>query len=205
MGRDAPILEQEAGKRAGEEFGLCFNPEFLREGSAIADFHDPPFTVLGVENDVDAAEFQPLYDWLDTELIVVKTRVAETIKYINNSYHALKVAFANEVGRLCRALGVDSHEVMDIFCKDTKQNLSSYYLKPGFAFGGSCLPKDLRAILYKGKSLDVPMEVLTQYCPRIKPRSSWAYEWSNRRAAARLGYWACHSRQALTTFVNHPW
>ena len=160
-----PILEKKSGKRAGKEFGLCFNPEFLREGSAIADFHDPPFTVLGVENDADAAELQPLYDWLDTELIAVKTRVAETIKYINNSYHALKVAFANEVGRLCRALGVDSHEVMDIFCKDTKQNLSSYYLMPGFAFGGSCRPKDLRAILYKAKTLDVPVEVLSAVLP----------------------------------------
>jgi len=160
-----PILEQHSGKQAGEGFGLCFNPEFLREGSAIADFHDPPFTILGVEHAEDGEKLRELYHWLDTEQIVVNTRVAETIKYINNCYHALKVSFANEVGRLCRALEIDSHEVMDIFCKDTKQNLSRYYLKPGFAFGGSCLPKDLRAILYKAKNLDVPLEV----CGAILP------------------------------------
>ncbi len=160
-----PLLESASGKQADTQFGLIFNPEFLREGTAIDDFYDPPFTVLGCESDRALSAVQPLYDWLDAELIVVPTRVAETIKYINNSYHALKVAFANEVGRFCRALGVDSHQVMDIFCKDTKQNLSRYYLRPGFAFGGSCLPKDLRAILYQAKSLDVPMEVLTSILP----------------------------------------
>lgn len=160
-----PVLEKTSEKRAGVDFGLCFNPEFLREGSAIADFHEPPFTVIGIEGEADADELRPLYDWLDAEVIVVPTRVAETIKYVNNSYHALKVAFANEVGRFCRALVVDSHQVMDIFCKDTKQNLSAYYLKPGFAFGGSCLPKDLRAILYQAKSLDVPMEVFSAVLP----------------------------------------
>ena len=160
-----PILEERSGKRAGQEFGLCFNPEFLREGNAISDFHHPPFTVLGAENDVDAVKIQSLYSWLDAELIIVRTRVAETLKYINNSYHALKVAFANEVGRFCRALHIDSHEVMDIFCKDTKQNISSSYLLPGFAFGGSCLPKDLRAFLYQAKRLDVPMEVFGAILP----------------------------------------
>lgn len=160
-----PILEENSGKRAGKDFGICFNPEFLREGSAIADFYAPPFTVLGVESDADAERLRALYDWLDAELIIVRARVAETIKYINNTYHALKVAFANEVGRLCKALDIDSHEVMDIFCKDTKQNLSAYYLKPGFAFGGSCLPKDVRALLYQAKSLDVPMEVVSAVLP----------------------------------------
>jgi GDP-mannose 6-dehydrogenase len=156
-----PILEEQSGKQAGQDFGLCFNPEFMREGSAIADFYHPPFSILGVERDSDAENVKQLYNWLDAELIVVGMRVAETIKYINNCYHALKVSFANEVGRLCSALQIDSHEVMDIFCKDTRQNLSSYYLKPGFAFGGSCLPKDLRAILYHAKKLDVPMEVFS--------------------------------------------
>lgn len=160
-----PVLEESSGKRAGKDFGLCFNPEFLREGSAIADFYKPPFTVVGVEREADADELRPLYNWLEAEFIVVRPRVAETIKYVNNSYHALKVAFANEVGRFCRALDVDSHQVMNIFCKDKKQNLSAYYLKPGFAFGGSCLPKDLRAILYQAKSLDVPLEVFGAVLP----------------------------------------
>jgi GDP-mannose 6-dehydrogenase len=154
-----PLLERHSGKIAGQDFGLCFNPEFLREGSAVVDFHNPPFTVLGGDHQASVEKVRDLYNWLDAELIVVDMRLAEAIKYINNGYHALKVAFANEVGRLCHALGVDSHLLMEIFCKDTKQNLSSYYFKPGYAFGGSCLPKDLRAILYQAKSLDVPMEV----------------------------------------------
>ena len=154
-----PILEKHSGKRVGEGFGLCFNPEFLREGSSVKDFHAPPFTLVGVNHVRDAEVVRELYGWLDAEFLVEDIRTAEMVKYINNSYHAVKVAFANEVGRLSAALGIDSHAVMNIFCKDTKQNLSAYYLKPGFAFGGSCLPKDLRAILYKAKSVDVPMEL----------------------------------------------
>lgn len=154
-----PILEKHSGKKVGEGFGLCFNPEFLREGSSVKDFHAPPFTLVGVQNQKDADVVRKLYGWLDAEFLVEDIRTAEMVKYINNSYHAVKVAFANEVGRLCEALQIDSHAVMNVFCKDTKQNLSAYYLKPGFAFGGSCLPKDLRAILYKAKSLDVDMEL----------------------------------------------
>ena len=154
-----PILEKHSGKKSGEGFGLCFNPEFLREGSSVKDFHAPPFTLVGVNNETDAEVVRTLYGWLDAEFLVDDIRTAEMVKYINNSYHAVKVAFANEVGRLCEALKIDSHAVMNIFCKDTKQNLSAYYLKPGFAFGGSCLPKDLRAILYKAKSADVEMEL----------------------------------------------
>ncbi len=160
-----PILEKSSGKKVGEEFGLCFNPEFLREGSSVKDFYEPPFTLVGVRKESDAEAVRALYGWLDTEFIVVDIKTAEMIKYINNSYHGLKVAFANEVGRLSAALGVDSHTVMEIFCKDTKQNLSSYYMKPGYSFGGSCLPKDLRAILYKAKTLDVPMEVFASILP----------------------------------------
>ena len=154
-----PILEKHSGKKVGDGFGLCFNPEFLREGSSVKDFHAPPFTLVGVQHQKDADVVRQLYGWLDAEFLVEDIRTAEMVKYINNSYHAVKVAFANEVGRLCEALQIDSHAVMNIFCKDTKQNLSAYYLKPGFAFGGSCLPKDLRAILYKAKSLNVDMEL----------------------------------------------
>ncbi|MBI2827565.1 MAG: UDP-glucose/GDP-mannose dehydrogenase family protein [Planctomycetia bacterium] len=154
-----PILENRSGLRAGPDFGLCFNPEFLREGSAVADFDSPPFTIVGVQDDADARLLRSLYSWLDAEFIATGIALAETVKYVNNCFHALKVAFANEVGRLCRATGVDSHRLMEIFCKDKKQNLSSYYLKPGYAFGGSCLPKDLRAILYKAKMVDVDLEL----------------------------------------------
>lgn len=154
-----PILEQTSGKQVGSDFGLCFNPEFLREGSSVKDFHAPPFTLVGTQHEQDAEVVRELYGWLDAEFLIEDIRTAEMVKYVNNSYHAVKVAFANEVGRLCEALKIDSHAVMNIFCKDTKQNLSAYYLKPGYAFGGSCLPKDLRAILYKAKSADVDMEL----------------------------------------------
>ncbi len=160
-----PLLEQHSGKRAGRDFGLCFNPEFLREGSAVKDFYAPPFTLVGAATPQDTEAVRKLYGGLDAELLVHDIRTAEMVKYVNNSYHGLKVAFANEVGRLCSALNIDSHVVMDVFCKDTKQNLSAYYLKPGFAFGGSCLPKDLRAILYKAKTLDVTMEVFQAILP----------------------------------------
>lgn len=155
-----PILEKSSGKRAGLDFGLCFNPEFLREGCSVADLYAPPFTLVGATTDREADVVREMFGWLDAEFIVEDTRTAEMVKYISNSYHALKVAFANEVGRLSAAMKIDSHAVMDIFCKDTRQNISAHYLKPGFAFGGSCLPKDLRAILYKAKTLDVPTEVL---------------------------------------------
>ncbi|MCH7688210.1 MAG: UDP-glucose/GDP-mannose dehydrogenase family protein [Planctomycetes bacterium] len=154
-----PILEESSSKRVGRDLGLFFNPEFLREGSAVADFYDPPFTIIGSENPADAERVRTLYDWLDAELIVCDVQVAEALKYVNNCFHAMKVVFANEVGRLCHALNIDSHLLMEIFCKDTRQNISPLYFKPGYAFGGSCLPKDLRAILYQAKTLDVPMEL----------------------------------------------
>ncbi len=154
-----PRLEQHSGKRPGQDFGVCFNPEFLREGSSVKDFHSPPFTLVGATTDREVETARTLFGWLAGDFLAADIPTAEMVKYVSNSYHALKVTFANEVGRLCAKLGIDSHAVMGIFCKDTKQNLSSYYLKPGFAFGGSCLPKDLRALLYKAKTLDVPMEV----------------------------------------------
>ncbi len=154
-----PILEESSSKSVGQDFDLCFNPEFLREGSAVTDFYDPPFSIIGTYDSTGADRVRPLYEWLDAELIVSDLRVAETLKYINNCFHAMKVVFGNEVGRLCRALKIDSHQVMEIFCRDTRQNISPLYFKPGYAFGGSCLPKDLRAMLYQAKSLDVPMEL----------------------------------------------
>ncbi|HSH00863.1 MAG TPA: nucleotide sugar dehydrogenase [candidate division Zixibacteria bacterium] len=182
-----PILEKASGKRAGEDFGLCFNPEFLREASSVKDFYEPPFTLVGVTCERDAEAVRELYGWLDAEFIVVDIRTAEMVKYINNSYHGLKVAFGNEVGRLCAALGIDSHRVMEIFCKDTKQNLSSYYLKPGYAFGGSCLPKDLRAILYKAKTLDVPMEVFESVLPSNRTQIEQGIELVERAGSKNVG------------------
>src|SRR5882757_8203654 len=160
-----PTLEACSGRRAGVEFGVCINPEFLREGTAIHDFFNPPKTVIGELNQASGDLVASLYSRLDAPLIRTGIETAEMVKYADNAWHALKVGFANEIGNVCKELEVDSHRVMDIFCQDTKLNLSSYYLKPGFAFGGSCLPKDLRALLYKAKMLDVPLPILAAVLP----------------------------------------
>ncbi|EIM65122.1 nucleotide sugar dehydrogenase [Desulfobacter postgatei] len=160
-----PTLETASGKKAGKGFGVCNNPEFLREGTAVYDFHNPPKTVIG---EIDAASgdiLAELYQKMDAPIIRTDLETAEMVKYVDNCWHALKVGFANEVGNICKAVGTDGHRVMDIFCKDTKLNLSPYYLKPGFAFGGSCLPKDLRALTYKGKSLDLELPILNSIIP----------------------------------------
>jgi len=155
-----PILERTSGKQYGVDFGVAMNPEFLREGSAVKDIKHPPMTLVGHNHAADATAAVALYEHLDAPLITCDIRVAEMIKYASNAWHALKVCFGNEIGNLCKQLGVDSHEVMDIFCKDDKLNLSPYYLKPGFAFGGSCLPKDVRALEYRAKELDLELPVI---------------------------------------------
>ena len=155
-----PALERTSGKKYGNDFGVAVNPEFLREGTAIADFRNPPMTLIGHNYASDAEPTQALYSKVEGEMVTTSIRTAEMIKYASNTWHALKVCFANEVGNLCKRLEIDSHEVMDIFCKDEKLNLSSYYMKPGFAFGGSCLPKDVRAMQYRAKEVDLDMPVI---------------------------------------------
>jgi GDP-mannose 6-dehydrogenase len=160
-----PLLEKSSGKKAGEEFGLCINPEFLREGTAVHDYYQPPKTVIGEINRASGDLVATLYSRYPGPMIRTDIETAEMVKYADNAWHALKVGFANEVGSLCKALEVDAHRVMEIFCQDRKLNLSPYYLKPGFAFGGSCLPKDLRALLYKAKTLDVGLPILSAVLP----------------------------------------
>jgi GDP-mannose 6-dehydrogenase len=156
-----PALERESGKTYGDGFGVSVNPEFLREGTALKDFKKPPLTLVGHNHAADATGTIALYNSIDAPLVSTGIRVAEMMKYTSNTWHALKVCFANEIGNLCKETGVDSHEVMDIFCKDDKLNLSSYYLKPGFAFGGSCLPKDVRALQYRAKEADLDLPVIS--------------------------------------------
>jgi len=160
-----PALETHSGKHAGEEFGVCINPEFLREGTAIHDYYHPPKTLIGELNQASGDLLASLYSETPGPLIRTDIGTAEMVKYADNAWHALKVGFANEIGNICKALEVDAHQVMDIFCQDTKLNLSPYYLKPGFAFGGSCLPKDLRALLYKAKTLDLALPILSAILP----------------------------------------
>ena len=155
-----PALERTSGKKYGEGFGVAVNPEFLREGTALKDFKQPPLTLIGHNHAADAAPTTALYRNVAAPLYSTSIRVAEMMKYTSNTWHAVKVVFANEIGNLCKRVGIDSHEVMDIFCKDDKLNLSPYYLKPGFAFGGSCLPKDVRALQYRAKEVDLEMPLI---------------------------------------------
>jgi GDP-mannose 6-dehydrogenase len=160
-----PALEATSGLRAGAEFGVCFNPEFLREGTAVHDFHNPSQTVIGELNRASGDVLAKLYAQLPGPVVRTDIESAEMVKYVNNAWHALKVGFANEIGSICKAVGIDGHEVMDIFCRDHKLNLSASYLKPGFAFGGMCLPKDLRALLASARAHDVSVPILSAVLP----------------------------------------
>jgi len=182
-----PALESASNKKAGKDFGVAVNPEFLREGTSLKDFYAPPFTVIGAQDNETAAAVQQLYANIDAPLHATPLRTAEMLKYVCNSFHALKVSFANEIGNICKELDVDSHDVMEIFCHDTKLNLSPYYLKPGFAFGGSCLPKDLRAISYKAKELDVEVPVLSAILPSNRLQIERALNMVTRTGKKRIG------------------
>jgi len=160
-----PILEETSGKRAGKDFGVCNNPEFLREGTSVWDFYNPPKTVIGETDSRGGDLLASLYKKMDAPMIRTDVETAEMVKYTDNVWHALKVGFANEIGNLCKSIGIDGHKVMDIFCQDIKLNLSPYYMKPGFAFGGSCLPKDVRALSYKARSLDLDVPIINAIMP----------------------------------------
>jgi GDP-mannose 6-dehydrogenase len=155
-----PILTESSQKTVQKDFDVCFNPEFLREGSAIHDFYHPPFTAVGCVSQKAADLVAQLYDGVEGSVEKTSFEVAEMLKYACNSFHALKISFANEIGSLCKGLGIDSHAVMDLFVRDEKLNISKAYLKPGFAFGGSCLPKDLRALTYRSRALDIDSPLL---------------------------------------------
>lgn len=155
----ADIVEKLSNKKRNEHFAIVDNPEFLREGTAVQDYYNPPLTLIGSDNRIAAEKVAELYRQLPGEIIIVDLKVAEIMKYINNTYHALKISFGNEVGNICSELGIDSHKVMEIFCKDKQLNISPYYFKPGFAYGGSCLPKDLKGLKTLAHDLyvDVPI------------------------------------------------
>ncbi len=160
-----PTLEAYSGMKVGTDFGVCNNPEFLRESTAVFDYFNPPKTVIGQTDSRSGDLLASIYEDMDAPLIRTDVETAEMVKYTDNIWHALKVGFANEIGNICKGVGIDGHRVMEIFCRDTKLNLSPYYMKPGFAFGGSCLPKDVRALTYKAKSIDVDAPILNSIMP----------------------------------------
>lgn len=160
-----PILEEISGKKAGVDFGVCHNPEFLREGSSVKDFYAPPKTIIGELDRASGDMLAQLYGHLDAPLIRTDLETAEMVKYVDNTWHALKIGYANEIGNLCKSFSIDGHEVMRIFCQDKKLNISPAYLVPGFAFGGSCLPKDLRALAYQAKMHDLELPIMNAILP----------------------------------------
>jgi len=185
-----PLLESESGREAGQDFGFCVSPEFLREGSALRDYDRPPYTVIGELDRRSGEGVAQLYAGIGAPLYRLPLGAAEMVKYASNAFHALKVAFANEIGNLCQAQGIDSHRVMDVFVQDVKLNLSAAYLRPGFAFGGSCLGKDLRALLYASRRRDVRAPVLESILPSNQLHIQKAIEMllaEGRRRVALIG------------------
>lgn len=189
--RVLPILEAESGGRAGERFGLASNPEFMREGTAVTDFYDPPKTVIG-EVDAETAErLVALYDGLPGPVFRTSLEIAEMAKYADNVWHALKVTFGNEIGAICKKEGIDSHRLMEMFCADTKLNISKAYLKPGFAFGGSCLPKDTRALAHHAVSHDLDLPVIANIARSNREQIERGIDWileSGARKVCFLGF-----------------
>ncbi|MFF0309411.1 nucleotide sugar dehydrogenase [Streptosporangium sp. NPDC004379] len=182
-----PILERESGLVAGTGFGVAVNPEFLREGTSVRDFFDPPKTVIGELDRASGDVVAALYEGLPGEVFRVPITVAEMTKYTDNAFHGLKISFANEIGAICQALGLDSHRVMDVFLADRKLNISPAYLRPGFAFGGSCLPKDLRGLVYAARRADVSVPLLAHVLPSNEDHLRRAFELVTAAGGRRVG------------------
>lgn len=181
------IIAEVSGKEIGKDFGGCSNPEFLREGSALKDFYNPPFTIIGEADGRSGDALAEIYESIDAPLVRSSVKVAEMIKYANNVFHAVKVIFGNEIGTICKKYGIDSHELMDIFCMDKKLNLSATYLKPGFAFGGSCLPKDVRGLSYLAKTNDLELPLVSSLMPSNKDHVQRGVEMVLAQGKKRVG------------------
>ncbi len=200
----ADIIEKSSGKKRNEAFAVVDNPEFLREGTAVKDYYNPPLTLIGSDNKEAAAKVAKLYEQLPAEIIISDLKVAEIMKYVNNTYHALKISFGNEVGNICSELGIDSHEVMDIFCKDKQLNISPYYFKPGFAYGGSCLPKDLKGLQTLAHDLYVNVPVIDSIDKtnenQIARATKMIYKYWNKK----LGFLGLSFKEGTDDLRNSP-
>lgn len=199
-----PALERTSGKEAGRDFGVCFHPEFLREGSAVADFFEPPFTIFGSRGRTHFDILRDLYHWAPGQTHETTATTAEMIKYVCNAFHAVKVGFANEVGAICRELHADTETVTKIFTSDTRLNISTAYLKPGFAFGGSCLPKDLRALTYRSRELDLHLPLLESLLPSNSQHIERAVETVLRTKKRSVGVLGLSFKQGTDDLRESP-
>jgi GDP-mannose 6-dehydrogenase len=199
-----PTLERASGKKLGLGFGVCVNPEFMREGTAVADFMEPSMTIIGTNDPAHGAVLRNLYSWVPGRIFETSFRSAEMVKYLCNTWHALKITFANEVGTLAKNLGVDAEAVMQMFLADTKLNISSTYLKPGFAFGGSCLPKDLRALTYRAKELDLTFPLLEAILPSNEEHLERAVEMILRTGKQKIGMLGLSFKAATDDLRESP-
>lgn len=199
-----PALREASGREPGRDYAVLNNPEFLREGTAIHDYDHPPKTVIGAPSPEAAAPLAAVYADLPGPKIVTSLQTAELVKYVDNVWHALKVGFANEIGSLCKQLGIDSHPLMDIFCQDRKLNISPTYLKPGFAFGGSCLPKDVRALNYRSRQLDLDLPIIGSILPSNERHLQRAMDLVTRDGRRPLGVLGLSFKQGTDDLRESP-
>lgn len=200
----AEIIAEESGKIRNVDFAVVDNPEFLREGTAVADYFNPPLTLIGSDNEIASQKVASLYSTLPGEIIITDLRVAEIMKYVDNTYHALKISFANEVGNVCSELGIDSHKVMEIFCKDKQLNISPYYFKPGFAYGGSCLPKDLKGFQTLAHDLYVKTPVIDGINLANENQIERAIDLIQRYPNKKLGFLGLSFKAGTDDLRNSP-
>jgi len=199
-----PALEKSSGKKLGQDFGVCVNPEFMREGTAVADFLEPAMTVIGAADSKHSGVLREIYKWAPGRMFETSFRSAEMVKYVCNAWHAVKVSFANEVGTLAKELRVDAEALVEIFTADTRLNISSTYLKPGFAFGGSCLPKDVRALNYRAKELDLSLPLFQSILPSNEGHLDRAVEMVLKTGKKRVGMLGLSFKAATDDLRESP-
>lgn len=198
------IIADASGKERGKDFTVVSNPEFLREGTAVRDYMEPPLTLVGTDSEIAETKFRELYKDIPGEFISTDIEVAEMMKYVNNTFHALKIVFGNEVGNICKALGIDSHKVMEIFCKDKQLNISPYYFKPGFAYGGSCLPKDSKALRTLAHDLYVDVPVMNAIDPSNEIQKKIAIEIIESKGRRKVGILGLSFKAGTDDLRNSP-